>query len=327
MKGRWSAQTADPWTHAGTGDLRDVLVLEATYLQSQKVRDLVQLYLSNGRGVLLFVDRDTPLVRAVLRELGFEPLTPVAVGRDVGFRSLAADHPVFRPFLSPDFGSLTGIRVRDHVSLKATGSTALLFADTGEALVFESTRTEGRLLVFAFGMSRAQTNWTVDPTFIPFLDLCLQHVRDEAQRDASLLPGEPHVLELPKGATVREVVLRSGAETVARAPVTDGRATLRLPRRPGLYVAAHDDDPTPQAVLAVNVPPKESVLRYVADPPALQAWQSPAAPSSPAQSGGDRRAGASRRAALDRDQRLWWWLLAAAGLLLAAETSWLTLRK
>jgi hypothetical protein len=326
MKGRWVTQPAEPWSEVGrSGELSDVLVLEATYLQSEKVRDLTLRYLGEGRGVLLFVERDTPLVEAVLRDLGLEPRPQRgAAGREVGFRYLAADHPIFQPFLSPDFGSLTGIRVRDYLPLKATGANGLLFAETGDAVVFEGTRTKGRLLVFGFGISRAQTNWAIDPTFIPFLDLCLQYVRDEAPREATLLPGEPHVLDLPKGAAVHEVVLMAASEVVGRAPVDGGRATLRLPRRPGLYVVTHDADPTPQAVLAVNPSPKESILRYVAEPPALQAWQAP--PASPPHAGpSSRRAAASRQAAAD--QRLWWWALAAAGLLLAAETSWLTWRK
>ncbi|HWX24312.1 MAG TPA: VWA domain-containing protein, partial [Vicinamibacteria bacterium] len=103
MKGRWITQILDP--SAGDlaalpeADLPEILLLESDYAQSQQVRTLVGRCLSSGRGVLLFVRRLTPLVRGFLAELGFSA-TERPGGEEDTFRLLAAEHPIFKPFLN-----------------------------------------------------------------------------------------------------------------------------------------------------------------------------------------------------------------------------------
>jgi hypothetical protein len=323
MKGRWAARELEPWGRGTEAEpLSDVLVVEASYLQSQQVRDLILRHLNDGRGVVLTLERATPLVTAFLRPLGFT-LREAEGGAaaEQPFRYMATEHPIFRPFRSPDFGSLADVRVRPPLRVQAEGARPLLFAENGDALLFEATRTKGRLLVFAFGFTRDETNWPVDPTFVPFLDLCLQHARGGAVAEVTFRPGELHIVDVPAESHAREVVLRAGTAVVARAPVESGHARLRLPRRPGLYTLGYDADPTPRDVLGINPSPRESQLRYVAEPAALKAWQLPgvapevARPVEPAD------------LAAARDQRLWWWCLLAAAALLAVEIGWLGRRR
>src|SRR5262249_35063076 len=152
----------------------------------------------------------------------------------------------------------------------------LLYSSAGDGLVFEGTRTKGRLLAFAFGFERSQTNWAVDPSFVPFLDLCLQHVRAASPVETSVEPGVLQSFELPTDREATTLVLRAGAAEVARVPVgKDRRVQFRAPARPGLYAASYDSDTAVAHVFSVNPSAKESDLRYTAAPAALQAWVVP----------------------------------------------------
>jgi hypothetical protein len=321
MRGRWEVRDVDPTGAARLASeaMLDSFVVEASYVQSQPVRDLVLRYLNNGRGVILLVDRTTPLVTGFLHELGLELLGESAPGEaPASFKYVAAEHPVFKPLMAPDFGSLLEVRVRDHPRLRATGALPLLFSSGGDGLVFEGTRTRGRLLAFAFGFDRAQTNWAVDPSFVPFLDLCLQHVRAASPIETSIEPGTLQSFELPSDRTAAAVVLRSGSTEVARVAVgKDRRVQFRAPAEPGLYSASYDGDATVAHVFSVNPSAKESDLRFTAAPAALQAWAVPrATTAAPAAVSAPRE---WRAAAVE--QRLWWWALALGLAFLVLEAA------
>ena len=327
MRGRWDVKALDPTPEGlqASGEMRDSLVVEASYVQSQLVRDLALRYLDNGHGVVLLVDRVTPLVKGFLHELGFELLGEgTAVDAGETFKYVAAEHPVFKPFLAPDFGSLMDVRVRGYARLRATGGLPILFSAGGDGLVFEGVRTKGRLLVFAFGFDRGQTNWAVDPTFVPFLDLCLQHVRAASPIETSLEPGTMQAFELPPDRTASALVLRSGEMEVLRSPVgPDRRVQFRAPALPGLYSASYDSDTAVAHVFSVNPSAKESDLRFTASPAALKAWSVPAKP--------ERLGPAAPEAPLERraaaiEQRLWWWALVLGLALLTLEAALLERR-
>lgn len=326
MKGRWSAQVLEPGpalAQTAETELADVLVVEADYGQSQPVRDLVFRYLNNERGVVVCVERTTPLVERFLAQLGFEPRgAPAAAQKGQGFRYVAAGHPIFKPFVAGDLGDLTQVRVFRHVNLQAREAVPLLYGDSGDPLLFEGTATKGRLLVFSFGLRRTHTDWPLLPSFLPFLDLSLQHARAAAPLQTAALPGAPYVHALPPGHTARELVVRGAGREWTRVPVdAERKARVVLPDPPGLYTLGYDDDDAVQAMVAVNTPAPESALRYVAEPPALKAWTLAARPAAPVAA----RAVQASRSALE--QRLWWWVLLAAAGALALETTMLLVRR
>jgi hypothetical protein len=325
MKGRWSTQALDPagrdLATVPENELPEVLVLESDYAQSQQVRELLLRCLNNGRGVLLFVRRLTPLVKGFLAELGLEA-TERRRGEEDTFRLVAGDHPVFRPFLSGELGDITAPRILQHVGLTSASAVPLLYGRTGDPLLLEGTGTKGRLLVFAFGLERDQTDWPLQPSFIPFLDILLQHARQGTPLQTSAAPGELVTHEVPKGRPLpREVVLRDADRPVLQAVVDANRGVrFEAPPKPGIYALTYDADPAVQALVAVNPPAKESVLRYLEKPAAPEAWvvrttapiaESPVLPS--------------RLHA--RDQKWWWWCLAAAAAALAIESGMLLSRR
>lgn len=326
MRGRWQATPVDlgnpAFAEVAERDLADVMVVEASYAQSDRVRSLLLRHLNNGRGALLFLDRDTPLLPSLLGELGLatggESATPD------GVRFVATDHPVFRPFLNGELGDVSAVRVARHVRLRGKDAQPLLFGSSGDMLLLEGTSTRGRLLVFAFGLDRAHTDWGVQPSFLPFLDLALQHARSGTPVETSAEAGGALLHELPPGRTASQLVLRRDGREIARAAFdATRRARLQAPGTPGFYTIGYDAAPAVEAMLAVNPSPRESVLRYVQEPRALAAWS--IASTGPAAAPPEAGSAAASRAV---DQRLWWaLLLAAAAAFLLEDLHLLLMRR
>jgi hypothetical protein len=317
MRGQWAARPIEPAqlpTELSDHRDADVLVIESNYLQSSAARQLLSRYLSNGRGVILLVNRATPAIAGCLRELGFEVEGESSSGNVEKFQYVFSGHPIFHPFLSPDFGNLMDIKISRHLRLRSAHAMPLVFSEKGAALFFQGTKSEGRLFVAAFGLDREHTSWPVHQTFIPFLDLALQSARASDPLPTSFEPGEIVQIQLPPASNVREVVLGDQTAVICRAPVEQGSAKVRLPDKPGLYQVTHDDNGVLQKILSVNAPVKESVLNYVDASETVKAWRMhlnrPLPPSKV-------RVEASLIGILQ--QRFWWWMVLAGLLALILE--------
>ena len=232
MRGEWATRVLEPTKLAGelaANDDADVLVVESNYLQAADARKLLWRYVSNGRGALVLVNKITPSITGCLRELGFEVEGAVSAekGNAERFQFVFSNHPIFHPFLSPDYGNLEDVKVMKHFQLKGAQIMPLVFSDKGAGLFFQSTKFPGKLFVVAFGLDREHTSWPVDQTFIPFLDLTLQTARAEDPTPTTFEPGEISKIQLPVGSTAREAVLRDERHVLSRTPVEQGRAQVR----------------------------------------------------------------------------------------------------
>jgi hypothetical protein len=317
MKGQWKTRVLQPANlsaELAAGDDAEVLLLESSYLQSSDTRKLVWRYLTNRRGVLLVVNRVTPGVIGALRELGFEASDAIAA-RDGGekFSYVFTGHPIFHPFLSPDFGNLLGIKVSKYFRLKSNEAMPLIFGESGEALFFQGTKMQGKLFVIGFGLDREHTSWPIDQTFIPFLDLALQAARTVDPEPTNFEPGEINPFSLTANESAVEVQLSQRGAVQARAAVEQGKAKLRMPDQPGLYTLTGKG--VRERILSVNSSPKESELNYVESPDALKVWQVTPSP-------GSGRTAESRTAATLAGilpQRYWWWMMLGGLLMLTLE--------
>lgn len=321
MRGQWVARVIEP-SRIGdellSNNDAEVLCIESNFLQSGEARKLLWRYLSNGRGVVLFVNRVTPAINGFLRELGFEaePASDTGTRSAEKFQFVLSNHPIFHPFLSPDYGNLLEIKVYPHARLHSAQAVPLIFSDRGEELFFQSTKGQGRLFVMAFGLDRDQTSWPVHQTFIPFLDLTLQTARAEDPTPLAFEPAQATVLQLPAFATAREAVLRADRREFARFPIEQGRARVQLPAIPGLYDLTVDNGSEPAKVFSVNPSPKESELTFEPAPAALPSWQLSARET--ARTTALTPVKASMNAVLQ--QRIWWWMLVAGLICLLLET-------
>ena len=329
MRGQWATRVIEPSAisaELSAAQEADVLCVESNYLQSGDARKLLWRYLNNGRGVFLLVNRVTPGVKAYLRELGFQAGETMERGKDGAekFQFVSFNHPVFHPFLSPDYGNLMEVKVSQYVSLQATDAIPLIFSERGGALFFQATRQQGKLFVAAFGMDREHTSWPVHQSFIPFLDLTLQAARSEDPTPTTFEPGEIIMLQLPATASSPQVVLRDERGELAHAPITQGKAQLRLPDQPGLYTLGYEESAKVEKVFSVNPPAKESELAYADATDTVKAWKMDV-PLKMAGSSASLPARLSLRGILQ--QRLWWWMISGALLALMLETALAGTRK
>jgi len=326
MRGQWATHLLAPSdlssALSATEDA-DLICLESNYLQSGDVRKLVWRYLTNGRGVVLLVNRVTPGIKGYLGELGFEAEESVELARDKAekFQFVSFNHPVFHPFLSPDYGNLLEIKVWQYAELKPASAMPLIFSEKGAALFFQGTKFPGKLFVAAFGLDREHTTWPVHQSFIPFLDLMLQSARAEDPTPTNFEPGEITQVQLP-GRT-GEVILRNEQQELARTPVESGKAQVRMPEKPGLYSLSGNDGSKIEKVFSVNPSPKESELVYVDAPEAVKIWQAGAPAKKSAASTAQARLGL--RGILQ--QRLWWWMVLAGLLTLMLEMTLTGMKK
>ena len=315
MRGQWATRVLEPTKLAAelaASEDADVLVVESNYLQSADARKLLWRYVTNGRGVLLLVNRLTPGISGCLRELGFEAEGTISTPKGTAekFQFVCSNHPIFHPFLSSDYGDLMDVKVTKYVQLKGSQAMPLVFSEKGAGLFFQGTKFPGKLFVAAFGLDREHTSWPVDQTFIPFLDLTLQTARAEDPTPTTFEPGEISKIQLPAGSAAREAVLRDEHQVLSRAPVEQGRAQVRMPDRPGVYTLTYDDSIQTEKIFSVNPSPKESQLAYVDTPEFLKAWEVNLPP-------GSGKAAATARGPLSLSgilQQHWWWWMVVLGL-------------
>jgi len=316
MRGQWTTRLLDPaklaGELAGTEDA-DVLVVESNYLQSGDARKLLWRYVINGRGVVLLVNRVTPSISGCLRELGFEAESTVSAekGKAERFQFVYSNHPIFHPFLSPDYGNLMDVKVSKYVQLKGSQAMPLVFSEKGAGMFFQGTKFPGKLFVAAFGLDREHTSWPIDQTFVPFLDLTLQAARAEDPTPTTFEPGEISKVQLPVGSVAKEAVLRDERQVLSRAPVEQGRAQVRMPGKPGVYTLTYDDGAQVEKMFSVNPSPKESQLAYVEAPETLKVWRVTLPPGA----GKAATAAAREKVSLSGIlQQHWWWWMVLGGL-------------
>jgi hypothetical protein len=326
MQEAWEARTAEPTeavAAARRGELADLLCLESHYFRdSTAAKVLLNQYLDAGRGVLLVVDDAGPEVADVLKEFGFtlDP-QPVVAAKPEPAGYVQRDHPIFQPFRSPDFGNLTDVHFTRHFAVRSSDATPLLFTDAGDPLLFELSGHR-KLLLATFAIDREATDWPLHPTFVPFLDLCLQSLRREQPAPTNLLPREVGVFHLPTESKAREFILSDGARELERGPIEGRRVQFAAPAKPGIYFVRFDSESDPSLWLAVNPPPLESELSYT-DPAEVVAKI--VQPEKPAEAVSQPTRTELTRAEI-LQQRLWWLILLVALLALFGENLWLAVR-
>jgi len=323
MRGQWATRLIEPTALAAelaSSNDAEVLCIESNYLQSGDARKLLWHYVTNGRGVVLLVNRVTPAIKSHLQELGFEAEDMVQANQNgpAKFQFVSFNHPIFHPFLSSDYGNLMEVKVMKYAPLKANQALPLLFSEQGAPLFFQSTKFPGKFFVSAFGLDREQTSWPVHQTFIPFLDLMLQTARADDQTPTAFEPGEVAMIQLPPNSQTREAVLADDHQELARAPVEQGKIQLRMPDKPGLYTLRFDNAQKVEKVFSVNPSPKESELVYADSAETANLWQMDKSSSSRAKTSVlPSRIKVSLRAILQ--QRLWWWMVLGGLLALTLE--------
>lgn len=302
MRGRWAAVTAE----AGAGrDERlksgDVLLIEARFLLESSTKELFEHYQRTRRGVFLVVDRESTLITDGLKSLGLEFGGDVRDAAPAPFRYIMFDHPIFQPLRARDFGDLLDIRVSRYRRFAAPNARVLVYSALGDPLLMEIDNGAGRVVVAAFGWERNATNWPIHPSFVPFLDLSLEYLREREPWQRQFEPGERCLWTLDavgkRAASInasastsastsdtasdstsdptRDAVVVTDAEGVERyrGPRRGESVDFPVPTRPGLYDVSLDGGRTISRTIAVNPSPLESLLTYASGESRVALWR------------------------------------------------------
>jgi hypothetical protein len=341
MQGRWQLSTTEPSEATNRGSDKpqaaDMLCVESKTLTDSTVRDTVRDALSAGRGVMLFVDRATPVIAGFLRDLGIEMElpddSPSAQSDPIPatFRYVFMEHPIFAPFQSSAFGNLAEVEISRYRKLSIREAIPLAFAASGDPLVFEVNAGPGRMLVFAFAFNRDDTNWPIHPSFIPFLDKTLGYLRHQPDQSNAFEPGQSVAWEAPGGQVDGKIQVeaidtdslrpRGRGESQVAAEVRDGRANFQIPAETGHYGVRWEGDDQLVAILDVNPSPLESDLTYAADPEAVNAWRRESVSNGQATANNPPTNGLELTRLEALQQHVWWYLLLAAFAAFLLETA------
>lgn len=218
-----------------------------------------QSWIAAGGGAVVIVGR-----RLAERRGAVSPLLPVSLGgtadrladRGGTLRDVRAEHPLFAPFREvPD--ALGAIRLFRYARLDPQPSADVLARfDDGLPAIIERTIENGRLLVLALPFDNVAGDFPLQPAFLPFVRQLILHTsgrnaaplwRTTGERWA--LPGTvvSPVVQAPDGS-----LLRPSTDSLGTAvPLVDAGFYRAFPEQVGGEAVA---------VLAVNVPPSESVL-------------------------------------------------------------------
>ncbi len=308
----------------------DAVVVESDFLQSAEVREVVLKHLNNGRGVLLFVTRTTPLVEGFLRTVGFAggEKEVQSGGEGAAFGYAALTHPALAAFGRKDFGDLLAVRLKKFLPLGVEGGAAdgVLFAGAGEPVMFETRGTKGRMLVFGFGADAEWTNWVLRPDFLPFIDGCLTHVRAAPEVQTSVEPGEVLYRVMAGGEGAEFVMVGERGEAARATADEGGRLRIVVPDEPGIYelrrASGEGVVESAERISLVSVSPSaaESDLDFIQETPAAVAgWT--------LQGKVEAEEVPVRVAVVDeRESALWWWLLLGGAGFLMVEMIWTSVR-
>jgi hypothetical protein len=276
-------------------------------------------------GMIVIVPRNTDDCALLFELAGVapQPATEAEIDSYAMVGEVDFAHPVFAPLADPRFSDFTKLHFWKHRRIDTAAlpeCRVLARFDDGDALIGEVPLGDGRLVFFASGWNRGDSQLAVWSKFVPLMNGLLEYGSGQVQRQAQFIVGD----EVPLAA------LGGPRDVFDSVRVPDG-TTQALPAGalrftqtdlPGIYRLSGASNGAPHEVrFAVNLPPAESRT----DPLPLETLEAAGiglavGDSAAAQESAAERERQLQNQELEGRQKLWRWLIIAAVLLLVAET-------
>jgi hypothetical protein len=217
-------------------------------------------------------------------------------------RNWDTQHPLLAPIVEGNLLGLLDVEFYRGVSLEGLNVTPLATWDNGGAAISEVSTDGLHFLVCGFDPQRANTNWTVRASFVPFIHSALLWMSQQQNVGGDWRVGDA----IPLSGDGKWKAVDGPGD---RAEI-DATGTVR-PSAPGLYEFASNGQ---TRTYAVNVKAEES------DP---HLWGTPKDFDALASNAGKPQAQVATvslsREDAENQQRVWWWLIAIAVILILAE--------
>jgi hypothetical protein len=228
--------------------------------------------------------------------------------------AIVREHPLFAPFLSPQFSDFTGIRFWRHRVLELAQdpmTSVLARFEGGDPAIVEFRRGKGSILAWSSDWKPLDGQWVLSSRCVPFLATCVELAGGGRRPLLTGCPGESFAV--PPGTTGVRRLIPAGE---ARDGVVSGGSVV-LPF-PGVYQI----EPA-GGTIVVNLSPDEAAFGTLPEGK-LEALSVPldrqAAPVSDGEGAGTPESLGLRE--LESKQGAWRFLLAAVLGVLVLETVW-----
>jgi aerotolerance regulator-like protein/VWA domain-containing protein len=223
---------------------------------------VLQQYVRGG-GTLLFVATAPGRAETLAAIAGVTPWDLAeATSREVMLGEIKFDHPLFAPLAGAQFNDFTKIRFWKHRLIKPEtlgDATVLARFETGDAAVIEKTEGKGRLVVFASGWQRVDSQLARSSKFVPLMTGLMEGRTPPTLGGAVHLVFDrvpmPSIEEAAKPLTVHHP---DGTTAV----VPRGDVFFSDTREPGVYTV---DTPEGSRSFAINLDPLESKTAALED--------------------------------------------------------------
>ncbi len=284
-----------------------------------------QKWLADG-GQILFV-ASTQEQSAALYDLADTTAEPIVEGDVVDYTMLNSvdfTHPILAPFNDPRFADFSKLRFWKHreIDLKNFSEHQVLASfENGSPAIFELKVGNGRLVAFASGWNRSDSDLAVWSKFVPMMNGLLEYLGDQRNFRPVYFAGDK-ITPQEFGFIEEKVLLKSPSGEISSL---GNQESVQL-KHPGIYSigTSEEDLSNPDGVrFAVNLPPDESKT----DPLSMDLLSSAGVPitntttltNSPSPDKVTERQLMNRE--LESKQQLWKWLLVAAICVLFFETA------
>jgi hypothetical protein len=218
----------------------------------------------------------------------------------------AMDHPLVNGLAEHRVNALLGWDFKKVLELPARALEPLALWPDNTVAIGETKIGAGRLLLCGFGADRRDSEWPVQPVFVPFVHRAVAYLMGVQEAGATKPVQVGDTVALPAESGNWRAL---DGPAAAKAPLAVSSTVV--PEVPGVYEFTYGSE---RKLFAVNLAQEES-------DPALWTDGKPwTALVSPQPSTGVRQSGVPL-ASIDAEQRapLWWWCMAALALLLLFE--------
>jgi hypothetical protein len=250
----------------------DILALADAPTLSNRVRQKLQAFMRDGKGVVYFVSD------AVDRENynAFADWLPASFGESVTWQppqTLSAyqkGHPIFDVFKPEDFAGQYAPQFYRGLTLRpAEDAVVVAQLSNGAPFLIERAVAGGRTMLFNVSATRPEgSNLLVSPHFLPLLQQTVLYMKSlQSPREKNLRVGQVYAASYGQSgaATAQVKRLESATEGEQIVPLgEDGSLTFSGTGAPGLYqVEIRGKSQLLRDFFAVNVDPTESDLQAI----------------------------------------------------------------
>ncbi len=300
-----------------------LLVIGGVPSESQLQRS--RSWLAQG-GRILFVATDPEQAETLfdLLQATPEPVREAEVIDYAMLRSVDFSHPVFEPFNDPRFADFSKLRFWKHreFNLKSLPEPKVLATfEEGAPALFELAEEKGRIVVFASGWNRSDSDLAVWSKFVPMMNGLLEYLGEQRSFRPVYIVGS-EIIPTEFGFSEEKIFVKSPTGELASFSVEEPYQLSEI----GIYTLATSEGEHAKADslrFAVNLPPDESKTA----PLSMDLLAAAGVPvDSKLKSLDEAVTNAStQRQLMNREleskQQIWKWLLVTALLFLLLETT------